>query len=94
MHSKDEITQTKARAFRKLDTSARVKKCFAAQFIEKFTETKMEMYTLRGSEYFFDLFILYIPEAKIAEFESSVDLDGVAHNELPHLDLHCLCSSL
>ena len=34
------------------------------------------------------------PETKIAEFANSVDLDEVAHNEPPHLDLHCLPSSL
>ena len=33
-------------------------------------------------------------DAKIAEFAFSVDLDEVAHNEPPHLDLHCLPSSL
>ena len=33
-------------------------------------------------------------EMKIAEFANSVDLDEVAHNEPPHLDLHCLPSSL
>ena len=27
---------------------------------------------------------------KIAEFANSIDLDEVAHNEPPHLDLHCL----
>ena len=31
---------------------------------------------------------------KIAEFANSVDLDEVAHNEPPHLDLLCLPSSL
>ena len=31
---------------------------------------------------------------KIAEFANSVDLNEVAHNEPPHLDLHCLPSSL
>ena len=31
---------------------------------------------------------------KIAEFSNRVDLDEVAHNEPPHLDLHCLPSSL
>ena len=31
---------------------------------------------------------------QIAEFAISVDLDEVAHNEPPHLDLHCLPSSL
>ena len=30
---------------------------------------------------------------KIVEFANSVDLDEVAHNEPPHLDLHCLPSS-
>ena len=35
------------------------------------------------------------PEMKIAEFaEKSVDPDEVAHNEPPHLDLHCLPTSL
>ena len=28
------------------------------------------------------------------EFANSIDLDEVAHNEPPHLDLHCLPSSL
>ena len=31
---------------------------------------------------------------KIGEFVNTVDLDEVAHNEPPHLDLHCLPSSL
>ena len=31
---------------------------------------------------------------KIAEFANSVDPDEVALNEPPHLDLHCLPSSL
>ena len=31
---------------------------------------------------------------KIDEFANSVDPDEVAHNEPPHLDLHCLPSSL
>ena len=31
-----------------------------------------------------------VPETKISEFANSVDLDEVAHNEPPHLDLHCL----
>ena len=29
-----------------------------------------------------------------SEFENNVDLDEVAHNEPPHLDLHCLPHSL
>ena len=37
---------------------------------------------------------LQLPEMKIAEFANSVDLDEVAHNEPPHLDLRCLPSSL
>ena len=35
-----------------------------------------------------------ISEMKIAEFENNVDLDEVAHNEPPHLDLSLLPSSL
>ena len=31
---------------------------------------------------------------EIAEFANSVDIDEVAHNEPPHLDLHCLPSNL
>ena len=31
---------------------------------------------------------------EIAEFANSVDLDEVAQHEPPHLDLHCLPSSL
>ena len=30
----------------------------------------------------------------MAAFANSIDLDEVAHNESPHLDLHCLPSSL
>ena len=37
---------------------------------------------------------LSVPETNIAEFADCVDLDEVAHNEPPHLDLHCLPSSL
>ena len=37
---------------------------------------------------------LYLPVTKLAEFANSVDLDEVAHYEPPHLDLHCLPSSL
>ena len=33
-------------------------------------------------------------EDEEAEFANSLDLDEVAHNEPPHLDLHCLPSSL
>ena len=31
---------------------------------------------------------------KIAGFANSVDLNEVAHDELPHLELHCVPSSL
>ena len=37
---------------------------------------------------------LSVPKTKIAESANIVDLDEVAHHELPHLDLHCLPSSL
>ena len=44
------------------------------------------------------LFYMYLTrpllETEIAEFANSVDLDEVAHDEPPHLDLHCLPSSL
>ena len=35
-----------------------------------------------------------VPGTKITEFSNSVDLNEVAHNEPPHLDIHCLLSSL
>ena len=37
---------------------------------------------------------LQVPEMKIFEFANSVDLDDVAHQKPPHLDLHCLPYSL
>ena len=37
---------------------------------------------------------LLVPETKVAQFANSVDLDEVAHNEPPHLNLHCLSSCL
>ena len=37
---------------------------------------------------------LVVLEIKKNELANNVDLDEVAHNELPHLDLHCLPSSL
>ena len=37
---------------------------------------------------------LLVPVTKIAEFANSHDLDEVAHNEPPQLDLHCSPSSL
>ena len=37
---------------------------------------------------------LKVPETKIAEFANSEDLGEMARYEPPHLDLHCLPSSL
>ena len=37
---------------------------------------------------------LSLPQTKISEFANRVDLDEVAHNEPPYLDVHCLSSSL
>ena len=37
---------------------------------------------------------LIVTKMEIAEFGNSVDPDEVAHNEPPHLDLHCLPSNL
>ena len=34
------------------------------------------------------------PVSSFAEFANSIDLDEVAHNEPPYLDLYCLPSSL
>ena len=34
------------------------------------------------------------PKRKTAEFANSVDPDEATHNQPPHLDLHCLSSSL
>ena len=33
---------------------------------------------------------LKVPKTKLVEFANSVEPDEVAHNEPPHLDLHCL----
>ena len=43
---------------------------------------------------YFQCITLLIPNTKIAEFANCVNLDEVAHDELPHLDLHCMPSSL
>ena len=37
---------------------------------------------------------LKAPNTTIAEFTNTVDPDEMAHNELSHLDLQCLPSSL
>ena len=41
-----------------------------------------------------NLLTLQVPEMKIAETANSIDVDEVAHNEPPHLDLHFLPSCL
>ena len=41
-----------------------------------------------------NLLILTAPKIKIVKFANRVDPDEAAHNELPHLDLHCLPSIL
>ena len=51
------------------------------------------MYTCTGQETV-PFPLLKVLEAKIAEFANSVDLNEVAHNEPPHLDLRCFLSSL
>ena len=40
------------------------------------------------------LLTIKVPETKIVELVNSVNLEEVAHDEPPHLDLHCLPSSL
>ena len=37
---------------------------------------------------------LQVTSIETAEFANSIEPDEVAHNEPPHLDLHCLLSSL
>ena len=37
---------------------------------------------------------LKVPVMNTAEFVNSIDVDGVAQNEPPHLDLYCLPSCL
>ena len=34
------------------------------------------------------------PATKKVDFANRIELDEAAHNELPHLDLHCLPSNL
>ena len=40
------------------------------------------------------LLLTLVQGTKVSEFANSVDLDEAAHNEPPHLDLHCLSSGL
>ena len=57
-------------------------------------EDEHEIYAVGSFSYFCSFFFSKDPETHIAEFANSIDLDEVAHNEPPHLDLHCLSSSL
>ena len=56
----------------------------------------MDMYLYTSVDYYFCFIylMLSVPETIISEFASSVDPNEVAHEELPHLDLHCLLISL
>ena len=47
-----------------------------------------------GNYFMNPTYFTQIPEMKIAEFANSIDPDEVAHDETPHLDLHCLPTSL
>ena len=40
------------------------------------------------------LYVQSLTVTKLAEFANSLDPDEAAHNELPHLGLHCLLCSL
>ena len=40
------------------------------------------------------IFNFKVPTTKTVEYAKSVDQDEVAQKEPPHLDLHCLASSL
>ena len=55
------------------------------KFEKAVTKTEMNCYRSFNS-------LSTVPETKIAKFAHSIDLDEVAHNEPPHLDLHCLNS--
>ena len=50
--------------------------------------------SISGTELSFRSIHTLRTETKTAEFANSIDLDEVALNEPPHLDLHCLPSSL
>ena len=54
----------------------------------------MVIYIQIGISHYGGSLTLELPETKIAELANGVDLDEVAHNEPPHLDQHCLPSSL
>ena len=50
--------------------------------------------SISGSDSILVLLTLKLTETQIAAFANSVALDEVAHDEPPHLDLHCLSSNL
>ena len=55
----------------------------------------LDLWYLQTQQHFIcDALTLKVPDTKLAEFADSVDLDEVAHHEPPHIDLHCLLSSL
>ena len=55
----------------------------------KLLKTAISVVTCRAVLFILKINFLSTTETKIAEFANSVDLDEVAHNEPPHLDLHC-----
>ena len=57
-----------------------------------FTVDVKQQYKNSNNQYF--VFGMLTVKTKIAEFAKSVDLDEVAYDEPPQLDLHCLPSSL
>ena len=52
------------------------------------------IFTANSATFVLGALALKVPETKIADYANSADLDEVAHNEPPHLDLHCLTSNL
>ena len=57
------------------------------------TDLLAQLYNTMLNMFKYDMIALNSRD-EIAEFANSVDLDEVAHNEPPHLNLHCLPSSL
>ena len=58
------------------------------------SKNKSKQLKCRLLQFLFGAFTPEVPEKQIAKFANSVDLDEVAHNEPPHLDPHCLPTSL
>ena len=82
--------------------NARLLKAFGTAFyaiiIVKIINRESECYDTETDKFnsfsYETVLFKYIPETKIVECASSVVLDEVAHNEPPHLDLHCLSSGI